>query len=99
VPTPLVPAAELAKRNTMTFPNESADYRQARRALLAEEIELRRHIERVAEQRRALPPVAWVTASIIRCSGSIAIIRIRSGSTPPSWPQAMPRSMLSMLPP
>ena len=28
----------------------------ARNALLAEEIELRRHIERVAEQRRALPP-------------------------------------------
>src|SRR5262249_32470485 len=35
---------------------ESAEYRAARTALLAEEIELRRHIERVAEQRRALPP-------------------------------------------
>jgi predicted dithiol-disulfide oxidoreductase (DUF899 family) len=52
----LVPAAELVKRNEMTFPNESADYRRARNALLTEEIELRRHIERVAEQRRALPP-------------------------------------------
>jgi predicted dithiol-disulfide oxidoreductase (DUF899 family) len=52
----LVPAAELAKRNSMRFPNESADYRRARHALLIEEIELRRHIERVAEQRRALPP-------------------------------------------
>ena len=52
----LIPAAELAKRNDITFPNESADYRRARNALLAEEIELRRHIERVAEQRRALPP-------------------------------------------
>src|SRR5262249_13479548 len=31
-------------------------YRQARNALLAEEIELRRHIERGAELRRALPP-------------------------------------------
>jgi len=51
----LVPAAELAKRNGMTFPNESNDYRRARDALLVEEIELRRHIERVAEQRRALP--------------------------------------------
>lgn len=30
-------------------------------ALLAEEIELRRHIERVAEQRRALPPGGEVT--------------------------------------
>src|ERR1700722_11373023 len=40
----------------MRFPDESAEYRRAREALLAEEIELRRHIERVAEQRRALPP-------------------------------------------
>ena len=38
------------------YPNDSTDYRRARVALLAEEIELRRHIERVAEQRRALPP-------------------------------------------
>jgi predicted dithiol-disulfide oxidoreductase (DUF899 family) len=38
------------------FPGESEEYRRARQALLAEEIELRRHIERVAEQRRALPP-------------------------------------------
>jgi predicted dithiol-disulfide oxidoreductase (DUF899 family) len=57
----LVPAAELAKRNGMTFPNESADYRRARQALLVEELELRRHIERVAEQRRALPPGGEVT--------------------------------------
>jgi predicted dithiol-disulfide oxidoreductase (DUF899 family) len=53
---PLVSAAELAKRNGVTFPNESDDYRRARNALLAKEIELRRHIERVAEQRRTLPP-------------------------------------------
>ena len=52
----LVPAKELAARNGARFPNESAEYRQARDALLAEEIELRRHIERVAEQRRRLPP-------------------------------------------
>ncbi|WP_250516118.1 DUF899 family protein [Caballeronia sp. INDeC2] len=51
-----VPADELAKRATMRFPNESAEYREARTALLAEEIELRRHIERVAQMRRALPP-------------------------------------------
>jgi predicted dithiol-disulfide oxidoreductase (DUF899 family) len=51
----LVPASELAKHG-LNFPNESAEYRRARTALLAEEIELRRHIERVAEQRRALPP-------------------------------------------
>src|SRR6202030_2927826 len=53
---PLAPAAELAEKNRTRFPNESAEYRRAREALLAEEIELRRHIERVAEQRRALPP-------------------------------------------
>ena len=51
----LAPAAELARNNGVRFPGESAEYRQARDALLAEEIELRRHIERVAEQRRALP--------------------------------------------
>jgi predicted dithiol-disulfide oxidoreductase (DUF899 family) len=52
----LKPAAELARACAMRFPNESAEYRRAREALLTEEIELRRHIERVAEQRRALPP-------------------------------------------
>jgi predicted dithiol-disulfide oxidoreductase (DUF899 family) len=57
----LAPAIELAKRNRVRFPNESEAYRQARTALLAEEIELRRHIERVAEQRRALPPGGEVT--------------------------------------
>lgn len=52
----LKPVSELVKANAVRFPNESADYRAARDALLAEEIELRRHIERVAEQRRKLPP-------------------------------------------
>jgi predicted dithiol-disulfide oxidoreductase (DUF899 family) len=53
--TILVPAAELATQNKAHFPNESPEYRQARNDLLAEEIELRRHIERVAALRRALP--------------------------------------------
>ncbi len=52
----LTPAVELAHANPVRFPNESPEYRAARRALLAEEIELRRHIERVAAERRALPP-------------------------------------------
>jgi predicted dithiol-disulfide oxidoreductase (DUF899 family) len=56
VNTALMPAIELARKNSVRFPNESQEYRRARDALLAEEIELRRHIERVAEQRRALPP-------------------------------------------
>ena len=54
--TQLKSAIDLARQNGVRFPNESGDYRHARDALLAEEIELRRHIERVAEQRRALPP-------------------------------------------
>ena len=52
----LTPAATLARNTPVRFPNESAEYRAARTALLAEEIELRRHIARVAELRRALPP-------------------------------------------
>ena len=54
-PLQLKSATEMAKLNGVRFPNESVAYRHARDALLAEEIELRRHIERVAEQRRALP--------------------------------------------
>jgi predicted dithiol-disulfide oxidoreductase (DUF899 family) len=54
-------AAELAGVNAARVPNESAEYRRAREQLLAEEIELRRHIERVAELRRALPPGGVVT--------------------------------------
>ena len=57
----LKPAVELARANGVRFPNESAEYRRAREALLTEEIELRRHIERVAAQRRALPPGGEVT--------------------------------------
>lgn len=57
----LAPAVELAGRNGVRYPNESKEYRRARTALLAEEIELRRHIERVAELRRALPPGGEVT--------------------------------------
>jgi predicted dithiol-disulfide oxidoreductase (DUF899 family) len=53
---PLTPALELARADPVTIPNESAEYRAARTALLAQEIELRRHIARVAEQRRAPPP-------------------------------------------
>lgn len=52
----LTPAKQLAEATRTRFPNESPEYRAARTALLAEEIELRRHLERVAAQRRALPP-------------------------------------------
>ena len=57
----LTPADQLASESPFRMPNESADYRAARQALLAEEFELRRHIERVAAMRRALPPGGLVT--------------------------------------
>jgi predicted dithiol-disulfide oxidoreductase (DUF899 family) len=55
VSTLLTPATEFAATNKARFPNETPEYRKARNALLAEEIELRRHIERVAAMRRAMP--------------------------------------------
>jgi len=54
--TGLKPATEMAAASTTRWPGESADYREARTALLTEEIELRRRITQVAEQRRSLPP-------------------------------------------
>ena len=50
------PAAELAFKASRPYPGDSLEYRKARTVLLAEEIELRRRIERVAALRRALPP-------------------------------------------
>ena len=52
----LVPATELVANNRARFPNENEAYRKARNALLVQEIELRRQLERVAEHRRQLPP-------------------------------------------
>lgn len=52
----LLPAVELAGKRAAMFPGESDAYSSAREALLAEEIELRRHMTRVSAQRQALPP-------------------------------------------
>jgi predicted dithiol-disulfide oxidoreductase (DUF899 family) len=52
----LAPAGTLARQAKTPFPGESDAYRTARQALLAEEIEFRRHMTRLAQQRRALPP-------------------------------------------
>jgi predicted dithiol-disulfide oxidoreductase (DUF899 family) len=52
----LAPAGRLAKKRKPPFPGESDAYRDAREALLAEEIEFRRHMTRLTQQRRALPP-------------------------------------------
>ena len=53
---PSTPAAELAAKAKTPFPGASTAYDVARKALLAEEIEFRRHMTRLGEQRRALPP-------------------------------------------
>lgn len=50
------PAKDLAAKAKTPFPGASPEYEAARRALLAEEIEFRRHMTRLVEQRRALPP-------------------------------------------
>jgi predicted dithiol-disulfide oxidoreductase (DUF899 family) len=52
----LIPASDLAAQREALFPGESTDYAEARQKLLAEEIEFRRHMTRVSEQRQALPP-------------------------------------------
>jgi predicted dithiol-disulfide oxidoreductase (DUF899 family) len=51
----LTPAAELAKKRISPFADESADYARARQKLLASEIEARRMLTNLAEQRRSLP--------------------------------------------
>ena len=46
-------ATKMVKANNAHVLNEGKEYRQARDALAIEEIKLRLHIVRVAEQRRA----------------------------------------------
>jgi predicted dithiol-disulfide oxidoreductase (DUF899 family) len=48
--------------HNLRFPGESDEYREARNDLLAAELELRRQIEAVAAQRRALPAGGEVPA-------------------------------------
>ena len=45
----------MGRYHSLTFPNESSDYRVARDELLGEEMELRRQTEKVAALRRVLP--------------------------------------------
>jgi predicted dithiol-disulfide oxidoreductase (DUF899 family) len=52
----LVPAKDLAKKRRPRFPGESDAYRAAREALLENEIDFRRHMTRLTEERQALPP-------------------------------------------
>ena len=56
---------------SMTFPNETPDYRSARPALLEREVALRREMEAVANDLRALPPGGEVPAdSLFDCIGA-----------------------------
>ena len=57
----LTSATQLAAKAKTPFPGASAEYDKARKALLAEEIEFRRHMTRLTEQRRALPPGPVIT--------------------------------------
>jgi predicted dithiol-disulfide oxidoreductase (DUF899 family) len=54
------------------FPGESEDYRAARDELLRAEIELRRQIESMAAQRRALPVGGEAPTDYVFTEGSIA---------------------------
>ncbi|MEO6026593.1 MAG: DUF899 family protein [Candidatus Binatia bacterium] len=74
--TELTAATTLAERASKPYPNDSAEYREARTALLVEEIELRRHIERVAVQRRALPPGGAVPEDYVFTDESAARVRL-----------------------
>jgi predicted dithiol-disulfide oxidoreductase (DUF899 family) len=55
----------------VTFPGESPEYRAAREALLKQEIELRRAMEKVAAARRVLPPGGGLSEDyIFRVAGA-----------------------------
>ena len=56
LPAELKSAHDMAAACNIRQAGETAEYRKARTSLLADEIELRRQIQRVAERRRALPP-------------------------------------------
>jgi predicted dithiol-disulfide oxidoreductase (DUF899 family) len=65
---------------TLHFPGESPGYRQARDRLLERELELRRLMESVAAERRALPPGGVVAQDYVfrerRARGDIAEVRL-----------------------
>ena len=73
----LAPAQKLAATNKAHFPNESAEYRRARNALLGEEIELRRQIERVA-------------SNVVLCPWAVRFRTISSLSPRPACPPLQP---------
>ena len=66
------------------FPNESKDYRAARKKLLEAELELRRKVEAVAAQRRKLPPGGEIPEDYVfdRPDGKVKLSQLfRNGNT------------------
>ncbi len=65
---------------TMTFPNETSEYRAARSRLLDAEVDLRRSMEAVASARRALPAGGEIPEDYVfqgrRDDGSVGDIRL-----------------------
>jgi predicted dithiol-disulfide oxidoreductase (DUF899 family) len=84
---------------SMSFPNETLEYRTARDALLASEIALRRQMEAVAAQLRALPPGGEVPEDyvfdVVGEGGSATAIRMselfRGGDTLMMYHYMFPR--------
>ena len=64
----------------VTFPGESTEYRVARDRLLAQEIEVRRAMEALAEARRALPPGGVAPEDYVFQRAGETGIRHRCGS-------------------
>lgn len=90
----------------MRFPNESAEYRAAREALLREEVELRRRMERVAERLRALPDGGEVPEDYVfegvDTAGGVTPVRLsdlfRGGRTLMIYHYMFPRHSQDMRP-
>ena len=83
------PARELAATNQAHFPNESPEYRAARNALLAEADRATppNPLERVAEQRRALPPGGEIPQDFAFTSESGPVRLSQASSTAQMVPQ------------
>ena len=63
----------------ISYPNESPEYRSARDELLKAELDLREHVERVAQQRRDLPPGGLVREDYVfdeQLDGKVAETRL-----------------------
>lgn len=67
------------------FPNESPQYREARNNLLQAEIDLRAAVERVAAQRRALPPGGAVPQDYVfaGANGTVRLSDLFTGADRP----------------